>query len=91
MRELINTLQARIDRIKYYGDEVDVSETLEEVIKEIDDVAEAYEFTQSDLDDAIDQGFERAKERIIEEILENASLKKRGEMIDAVKRIEWNG
>lgn len=90
MRELINTLQARIDRIKYYGDSVNASETLEEVIKELDD-ADEYEFTQSDLDDAIAQGFNRAKERFLKEILENSSLKKRGEMIDALNGMEWDG
>lgn len=90
MRELINTLQARIDRIKYYGDQVDASETLEEVIKEIDN-SEEYEFTQSEMEDAVVQGFDKAKQRIIKEVLENASLKKRGEMIDAVNRMAWDG
>lgn len=90
MRELIDTLQARLDRIKYYKETFDNEEVIELAVKQLKD-AEDYEYTQSDIDDAIVQGFDRAKERIIEEILKNPTLKKRGEMIEAVEEMEWNG
>ena len=91
MKELINTLQDRIDRVKYYGEKIDAPDLLGELLKELDSIDESAMYNDEDLEAAYARGFSEAKEQVIGFVLQNASIKKRGDMIAAVRELESNG
>lgn len=91
MKELINTLQDRIDRVKYYGEKIDAPDLLGELLKELDSIDESAMYNDEDLEAAYARGFNEAKEQVIGLVLQNASLKKRDTMIEAVRELESHG
>ena len=88
MKELINTLQDRIDRVKYYGEKIDAPDLLGELLKELDNIDESALYNDEDLEAAYARGFNDAKEQVIEAIHRNTSFKS---IIEAVRELEPHG
>lgn len=62
IRELLQDLREKHDRVKYHGDTLEALPFLERLIEKLDEI-ESYSVTQSDLDDVEDQRDQAEAER----------------------------
>lgn len=95
---LIEKVKERIDKIKYYNGVMENPlEFLEELERELEDIDsmlpdENCIYDEDDLEDSKELGkrigYEQAMSLVVKNVLQNAKLKSRGDMIDAVERLE---
>jgi len=95
LKTLIEKVQSKADEIRYYNGKIeDPGEFLDTIVKGLEAVQDEHEFcsTPEQLEEAEEiaaqSGFKQAKERIIETVLKNSVLKRRGDMIAAVEKME---
>ena len=87
IREIITMLQEKLVRFKYYGDQWLDKEAFEQLIKDLSEI-ETHMYDDHNLALERELGFIEAKRLVLQDVLENEELKTRGEMIEAVNKLE---
>lgn len=89
IQEIITNLEAVADRMRYYNGKSLNLEEVDELIKDLGLIGDhECEYNGDAVSDARSSGFDRAKTLITDNVLKNAELKKRQDMIDAVENLE---
>lgn len=90
--ELIEKLESKCDRLRYYNEElgnpVDFIMDLVTTLRNVEEYQHDDCMTQDDVDVWKEESWRECKHAVIKEVLQNAKLKTRGEMIEAVEELE---
>ena len=85
IKNLIDRLSDQLDRIKYHNESiVDWTQFLEELVDELKSLSAV------ELEEAYASGFDKARVMVREKVIQNAALKNRGDMINAILELEAN-
>ena len=86
--EMIEKVEKLVDEVKYYG-QIPTLETVEDLLVCLKEVESWLENQECDsCGDQFNEGISRAKLLVTEKVLRNTALKTRGEMIEAVEKLE---